>query len=129
VHFLVQTILTYGITRLVTVIKSLTAREVFRQCPQVKKQLWGGEFWTHGYFARTVGKHGNEHAIGNYVREQGRSRNTRRCTSIINLRFSKAIELNRARQIPCPLGRGWLLGSTAYSATLAFRSLSCRDTP
>ncbi|CAN5376408.1 IS200/IS605 family transposase [soil metagenome] len=71
VQVLVQAIPTYSVTRLVTVIKSLTAREVFRQCPQVKKQLWGGEFWTDGYFASTVGKHGNEHAIGNYVREQG----------------------------------------------------------
>jgi REP element-mobilizing transposase RayT len=50
----------------------LTAREVFRQCPQVKKQLWGGEFWTDGYFATTVGKHGDEHMIANYVKEQGK---------------------------------------------------------
>ena len=71
VHFLVQAIPTYSVTRLVTVIKSITAREIFRRCPQVKRQLWGGEFWTDGYFASTVGKHGNETAIGNYVREQG----------------------------------------------------------
>ena len=44
-------------------IKSLTAREVFRHCPEVKKQLWGGEFWMDGYFADTVGKHGNEDTI------------------------------------------------------------------
>jgi len=52
-------------------VKSLTAREVFRQCPQVKKQLWGGEFWTDGYFATTVGKHGDENTIANYVKKQG----------------------------------------------------------
>jgi len=34
---------------------------------QVKKKLWGGEFWTDGYFASPVGKHGNEKTIGNYV--------------------------------------------------------------
>jgi putative transposase len=55
VHFLVQTIPTNNVTRLVTILKSVTAREVFRQCPQVKKQFWGGEFWSDGYFARTVG--------------------------------------------------------------------------
>ena len=71
VHFLVQTIPTYSVTRLVTIIKSVTAREVFRQCPQVKKQLWGGEFWSDGYFASTVGKHGNEQMIAKYVKEQG----------------------------------------------------------
>lgn len=71
VHFLVQTIPTYSVTRLVTILKSVTAREVFRQCPQVKKQLWGGAFWSDGYFASTVGKHGNEQMIATYVKEQG----------------------------------------------------------
>lgn len=71
VHFLVQSIPTYSVTKIVTMIKSLSAREVFRRCPQVKKQLWGGEFWTDGYFASTVGKHGNEDTIGKYVKNQG----------------------------------------------------------
>ncbi len=71
VHFLVQSIPTYSVTKIVTMIKSLTAREVFKRCPQVKKKLWGGEFWTDGYFASTVGKHGNEDTIGNYVKNQG----------------------------------------------------------
>jgi len=72
VHFLVQSVPTYNITKIVTIIKSLTAREVFRLVPSVKKQLWGGEFWSDGYFATTVGKHGNENMIGNYVRNQGK---------------------------------------------------------
>lgn len=71
VHFLVQSVPTYSVTKIVTIIKSLTAREVFRRCPQVKKQLWGGEFWSDGYFASTVGKHGNETMIGRYVKSQG----------------------------------------------------------
>ena len=71
VHFLVQSVPTYSVTKVVTLIKSLTAREIFKRCPQVKKQLWGGEFWTDGYFASTVGKHGNEEMIGKYVKEQG----------------------------------------------------------
>ena len=71
VHFLVQSVPTYSVTKIVTFLKSLTAREIFRQCPQVKKQLWGGEFWTDGYFASTVSKHGNENTIANYVKEQG----------------------------------------------------------
>jgi REP element-mobilizing transposase RayT len=47
-------------------IKSLT-RKVFRECPQVSKMLWGGEFWTDGYLASTVGKHGDQKKIGSYV--------------------------------------------------------------
>lgn len=71
VHFLVQSVPTYSVTKLVTMIKSLTAREVFKRCPHVKQQLWGGEFWSDGYFASTVGKHGNEGMIGRYVQNQG----------------------------------------------------------
>lgn len=71
VHFLVQSVPTYSVTKIVTIIKSITAREVFKKCLHVKKQLWGGEFWTDGFFASTVGKHGNEDMIGKYVKNQG----------------------------------------------------------
>jgi REP element-mobilizing transposase RayT len=37
----------------------LTAREIFKQCPEVKKELLGGEFWGKGYFVNTVGQHGH----------------------------------------------------------------------
>lgn len=63
---------TYSVTRIVTIIKSLTAREIFWTQPQVKKQLWGGEFWSDGYYAMTVGRLGNERAVGEYVKKQGR---------------------------------------------------------
>ena len=72
VHFLVQSVPTYTVTKLVTTIKSITAREMFRSCPHVKKQLWGGEFWSDGYFASTVGKHGDEDMIKKYVQNQGK---------------------------------------------------------
>jgi len=72
VHFLVQSVPTYSVTKIVTTIKSVTARQIFRLCPHVKKQLWGGEFWTDGYFTSTVGKHGNENMIGKYVKNQGK---------------------------------------------------------
>ena len=44
VHFLVQSILTYSVSRIASIIKSITAREILKRCPQVKKQLWGGSF-------------------------------------------------------------------------------------
>ena len=71
VHFLVQSVPMYSVKKIVQMIKSITAREIFRLCPQVKKQLWGGEFWSDGYFSSTVGKHGNENMIGKYVKNQG----------------------------------------------------------
>ena len=71
VHFLVQSVPRYSVTKMVTTLKSITAREIFKRCPQVKKKLWGGEFWTDRYFASTVGKHGDEATIGKYVKNQG----------------------------------------------------------
>ena len=71
VHFLVQSVPAYSVSKLVTIIKSLTAREIFERRPEVKERLWGGEFWTDGHCASTVGRHGNEKAIGAYVRRQG----------------------------------------------------------
>jgi REP element-mobilizing transposase RayT len=71
VHFLVQTVPTYSPKKIVQLIKSITAREIFAACPEVKKQLWGGEFWSDGYFISTVGKHGNEDVIKRYIQEQG----------------------------------------------------------
>ena len=73
VHFLVQSVPTYSISKLVRQVKSLTARHIFSRCPHVKNQLWGGEFWSDGFFASTVGKHGDETMIGKYVRDQGRT--------------------------------------------------------
>ena len=73
VHFLVQSVPMYSVKKVVQMIKSLTAREIFRRCLHVKKMLWGGEFWSDGYFASTVGKHGDESMISKYVKEQGGS--------------------------------------------------------
>jgi len=71
VHFLVQTVPTYSPTKIITMIKSLTAREIFARVPSVKKQLWGGEFWADGYYVGTVGQHATEDVIKQYVKNQG----------------------------------------------------------
>lgn len=71
VHFLIQSVPVYTPTKIATMVKSITAREVFRQVPDVKKQLWGGEFWTDGYYVSTVGKAGSEFVIKEYVKNQG----------------------------------------------------------
>ena len=71
VHFLVQSVPSYSPTKIITLIKSITAREVFRHHPEIEAQLWGGEFWTDGYFVNTVSKFGDEDTISKYVKEQG----------------------------------------------------------
>ncbi len=72
IHFLVQSVPKYSVTQIVTIIKSITARELFRLHPKIKKQLWGGHIWTSGFYANTVGQYGNEKVIQQYVQSQGK---------------------------------------------------------
>ena len=74
VHFLVQSVPTYSPTEIVRIIKSITAREIFKQVPSVKKKLWGSNFWTAGYYMSTVGRQGSEDTIRNYVKQQGQEK-------------------------------------------------------
>ena len=57
--------------RIVQIFKSITAREIFQRKPSVKKALWGGEFWTDGYYVATVGERANWDTVENYVQKQG----------------------------------------------------------
>ena len=58
--------------QVVRVFKSITGREIFRRKPSVKRILWGGEFWTDGYYVATVGERGNWRVVENYVRNRGK---------------------------------------------------------
>lgn len=40
-------------------VQRLTAREIVRRKPAVKRVLLGGEFWTDGYYVATVGARAN----------------------------------------------------------------------
>ena len=71
VHFLIQSVPNYSPSQIARIVKSLTAREVFRRVPLVKKSLWGGSFWTSGFFINTVGQYGSEGTIRRYIKEQG----------------------------------------------------------
>ena len=87
VHFLVQGVPSYSVTKIVTMIKSILAREIFKQCPQVKKKLWGGEFWGKGYFVNTVGQHGTENVIAKYVKDQGQEKEYKKLRSHYQLKL------------------------------------------
>jgi len=58
--------------KIVQIFKSITAREIFRRKPAIKKQLWGGEFWTDGYYVATVGERANWNTVERYVQKQGK---------------------------------------------------------
>ena len=71
VHFLIQSVPIMLPTKIVRVVKSITAREIFARIPEVKQQLWGGEFWSDGYCMSNVDKNATEIAIQQYVKNQG----------------------------------------------------------
>ena len=73
VHFLIQSVPKYSPTKIITTVKSITAKRIFLENPEVKKQLWGGEIWTDGYNVNTVSRNGSEEAITKYVKEQGKA--------------------------------------------------------
>ena len=72
VHILVQSAPRYAPSRVAQIIKSITAREMFVQFPEIKKELWGGEFWNDGGYIGAVGEGANADIIRKYIKKQGR---------------------------------------------------------
>lgn len=72
VHFLIQTVPMMRPKDVVQKIKSITAREIFFRHREVRRKLWGGQFWTSGYYMNTVGQYANEKVISEYVAKQGK---------------------------------------------------------
>ena len=71
VHYLLQSTPDHSPTEIIRTIKSATAKRIFAEHPEVKKMLWGGEFWSDGFFVSSVGKFTSENVIREYVRNQG----------------------------------------------------------
>ena len=58
----------YAIAKVVGILKSISASRVFKEFPELRKQLWKGEFWEDGYFVRTVGDDATASVIRRYIR-------------------------------------------------------------
>jgi putative transposase len=67
VHFLIQSVPSNSVEKMIRTIKSITAKELFKRFPKIKLKLWGGNFWTSGYYANTVGQYANEEAIRKFI--------------------------------------------------------------
>ena len=72
VHFLIQSVPMYSPTKIAMKVKSLTAKRILSKFPTVKEELWGGEFWSDGFYVSTVGEHANETVIREYIKNQGK---------------------------------------------------------
>ena len=76
IHLLVSFAPKYGGSEVVRIFKSITAKELFKQFPSLKKELWGGEFWSDGFYFATVSERGNWKAVEQYVAVQGKTMGT-----------------------------------------------------
>jgi putative transposase len=81
VHFLVQSVPKLPVSKIVQVIKGNLSKQIFLKFPEVKKQLWNGEFWTDGYYANTVSQFGGEKTIMRYIENQGKNDKTYKTNS------------------------------------------------
>lgn len=76
VHIFLSAPPKYGPSKIVEIMKSQSAKVIFKEFPQLKKQLWGGEFWSGGYFVRTVGDKVTAEIIRRYIQYQHNEKST-----------------------------------------------------
>lgn len=73
IHILCSFHTKYSGSEIVGRFKSITARELFKRFPELRKSLWGGEFWSDGYYLATVSERGNWQVVMKYVENQGKT--------------------------------------------------------
>ena len=73
IHILMSFPPKYGGSDVVRIFKSITVKQLFLRFPALKKDLWGGEFWTDGFYLATVSERGNWKVVENYVANQGKT--------------------------------------------------------
>ena len=90
VHFLVQSVPNYSVYKMIRMLKSITAKQLFQRFPEIKAKLWGGKFWASGFYVNTVEQYSNEEAIREYVKNQGMEKEYR----IVPLQTKITLTLN-----------------------------------
>ncbi len=58
-------------SKVMQIIKSITAKQIFKDFPEIRKELWGGEFWSDGGYIGTVGEGVTAEIIRDYIEKQG----------------------------------------------------------
>jgi len=62
----------YSGGQVIRLVKSITSWLLFEEFPEIKRQLWGGEFWSDGYYIGTVSGRGDKVVIEDSIKNQGR---------------------------------------------------------
>ena len=71
VHILLSSPPRYSPSKVMQIIKSITARMMFKTFPEIKDELWGGELWSDGGFVGTIGETQGLEGMKKYIRKQG----------------------------------------------------------
>ncbi len=89
VHFLVESLTTtYSPAKIFQMVKSISARELFKRHVEIKRELYHGEFWSDGGYVGTVGEGVNADVIRRYIKQQGRKGDQLRLTSFVDAPLS-----------------------------------------
>lgn len=70
-HIVVEGAPRYSPSRIMQICKSIFAIQTFKQFPEIKKLLWGGEFWSDGGHIDTIGDGRGLDEVKKYVTNQG----------------------------------------------------------
>ncbi|MDF0716616.1 IS200/IS605 family transposase [Muricauda sp. 334s03] len=73
VHLLCRFLPKYSGGQVIRMVKSITSQRVFKELPSLEQELWGGEFWTDGYYISTISGRGDKNVIERYIENQGRA--------------------------------------------------------
>lgn len=71
VHYVISAAPKFSPSNIIQIVKSITAKQLFKTHPDLRKELWGGEFWSDGFYVATIGEGGTLDVIRAYVAKQG----------------------------------------------------------
>lgn len=71
VHMFIGAAPRYAPSRIMQIIKSISAKQMFQVFPEIRQELWGGEFWSDGGYIGTVGDQANAEIVRKYIQQQG----------------------------------------------------------
>lgn len=69
IHLLIDCTPQHSILNMIKALKGVSARLLFKEFPQLKEKLWGGNLWNPSYFVATVSEH-TEAQIKQYIQNQ-----------------------------------------------------------
>jgi putative transposase len=70
-HLFIDAAPKYSPSEIFRIVKSITARQLFEKFPDIKRDLWGGEFWNDGGYIGTVGEGTTADIVRRYIQRQG----------------------------------------------------------